>query len=300
MLAPRRRDVGARTAAFLALVLALGGCVRGPEARAMRAMDDGRYEEAAREYRAAAEAARDDAELWAHVARAELFAERPWRAREAFAEVARLRPDDPEPHVEIGYTHELERDYDEALEAYLVAESLAPDDAHVHRVTGTRLLRWGQAAAAVPHLARAVELDPSHEETWNALGLARYHADDVEGAERTFRQGLERHPASRPLRLGLAGLLVNARRFAEALAVYDAVVAREPGFAPAHVGRAILLHELGRTREAEAAFARAVEVAEVKAPYRERLAAYRRLLRGASAAPSAPAAPTAPATPASP
>jgi predicted RNA polymerase sigma factor len=43
------------------------------------------------------------------------------------------------------------------------------------------------------------------------------------------------------------------------------------------VGRAILLHELGRHEEAEAAFARAAEVARDPGPYAARLADYRRL-----------------------
>ncbi|MBZ0121574.1 MAG: tetratricopeptide repeat protein, partial [Sandaracinaceae bacterium] len=157
------------------------------------------------------------------------------------------------------------------------ATESAPQSAYAWRVLGTRLLRWGRARDAVPALERAAELAPEHAETWNGLGLARYDGGDVEGAERAFRRGIELHPEHSGLRLGLAALLVNAHRFAEALAVYDDVVARTPTFAPAHVGRAILLHELGRPDDAEAAFARAVEVARDPEPYRRRLEEYRRL-----------------------
>lgn len=239
----------------------------------------GDFEAAARAFRQAAEAQPSDPRAWLALGRAEMAAERYAPAREALERAAALRPRAALPRVLIGHTWELSRRYDEALLAYRQAIESAPRSAYAHRVLGTRLLRWGRAEAAVAPLARAVELDPSHAETWNALGLARYHAEDRAGAERTFRQGMARHPEHTGLRLGLAALLVNAHRFEEALAIYDDVVRRAPGFAPAHVGRGILLHELGREDEAEAAFARAVTVARDRAGYQRRLDEYRRLRR---------------------
>lgn len=151
----------------------------------------------------------------------------------------------------------------------------APDDAYPYRVLGTRLLRWGKPERAVSPLEHAVELEPAHAETWNALALARYHTGDLSGAEQTFHRGLERHPMHRGLHLGLAALLVNASRFEDALAIYDRVVERWPSFAAAHVGRGLLLHELGRPDDAEAALERATEVARDPRPYLARLARYR-------------------------
>ncbi len=147
---------------------------------------------------------------------------------------------------------------------------------------GTRLLRWGEPEQAVEPLRRAVELGPAHAETWNALALALYHSGDLAGAERTFRRGMRQHPEHRGLYLGLAAILINAHRFADALRVYDAVCERWSDFAAAHVGRAILLHELGRRDEAEAAFERAVEVAPDPRPYQTRLDEYRALIRRSS------------------
>lgn len=260
-------------------IAALGvGCASGPVALGNRAMDDGAYEAAARHYREALESAPDDVGLWVKLAEAEGRADRPYKAREAWEHVAALRPRDPVPRLRIGFTWELERRYDEAALAYRQACQIAPDDARPYRVLGTRVLRWGEASAAVEPLERAVALGPEHAETWNALGLARYHAGDLPGAERAFRDGIARHADHRGLQLGLAALLVNAHRYDEALAVYDAVVARWDDFAAAHVGRALLLHELGRRDEALAAFERAVEVARDPRPYAARLRAYRALL----------------------
>lgn len=253
-------------------------------AQGRRAMSRGDFEGAARAFAQATEADPEDPRAWLALGRAHMAAERYPRARDAFTRVAHLRRHAALPRVLIGHTWELQRRYDEALLAYRHAVEVAPESAYAHRVLGTRLVRWGRPEAAVEPLARSVALDPAHAETWNALGLARYHAEDRAGAERAFREGIARHPAHTGLRLGLAALLINAERFDEALAIYDAVVERVPTFAPAHVGRGILLHELGREEEAEDAFVRAVEVARRPARFRRRLEAYRRLRRGSEPA----------------
>jgi tetratricopeptide (TPR) repeat protein len=240
-------------------------------------MSEGRFDEAAERFARAAAEEPQKGSRWLELARAELLADRPERARAAFARLAALRPTDPRPVVEIAFTHELQRDYDAALRAYGRAIEIAPESAYAHRVLGTRLLRWNQADAALDPLARACALEPTHAETWKALGLARHQLGDLPGAESAFREGLRHRPNERTLQLPLAALLVNARRYEDALAIYDAVLQTDRRFAAAHVGRGILLHELRRYDEAEAAFARAVEVADDPRPYQARLLAYRRL-----------------------
>ncbi|MCB9619526.1 MAG: tetratricopeptide repeat protein [Sandaracinus sp.] len=263
---------------LLALVVGtLVGCAPRDVRLGRRAMAEGDFVRAAERFAQAAADAPDKGSRWLELARAELMADRPERARVAFARLAALRPRDPRPVVEIAFTHELQRDYDAALRAYGRAIEIAPESAYAHRVLGTRLLRWNQADAAVAPLERACELAPEHAETWKALGLARHQVGDLEGAEAAFRDGLRHRPGTRTLQLPLAALLINARRLEDALAIYDAVLENDPRFAPAHVGRGILLHELGRPDEAEAAFVRAMEVAEDPRPYHARLVAYRRL-----------------------
>ncbi|MBX3250827.1 MAG: tetratricopeptide repeat protein, partial [Myxococcales bacterium] len=195
-----------------ALALALAACAPRDVRVGRRAMSEGRFDVAATRFAAAAAADPENAARWLELARAELMAERPERARAAFARLAALRPTDPRPLVEIGFTHELERDYAAALRVYVRATERAPEDAYPHRVLGTRLLRWHQPDEALAPLERATALDPRHAETWRALGLARHHAGDLEGAEAAFRQGLAQGH-ERALCLSLAALLVNAGRY---------------------------------------------------------------------------------------
>ncbi len=263
--------------AIAAVTLSAAGCVPRDVARGRHAMDAGRFEQAATHFRRAAENDPQEPARWMAVARAELLAERPARAREAFQHVAALRPNDPRPWIEIGYTHELERHFDRAAVSYQRAINVMPKAAFPRRVLGTRLLRWGDAARAARVLDRAVRLEPDHAETWNALGHAYVQSERPDLALRTFQLGARRHPQHIGLKLGWAAALINRRSYPEALAVYDEVVKLAPRFAPAHAGRGILLHELRREEEAEAAFVRAAEVAQRPKPYRRRLTEYRAL-----------------------
>ncbi|NOY92142.1 MAG: tetratricopeptide repeat protein, partial [Deltaproteobacteria bacterium] len=94
------------------------GCLPLEQRRGRVAMDDGDFEGAARHFARVTQQHPEASEAWADLARAESLAERPERARVAWLEVARLRPRDATPWIEIGYTHELQRHYARALAAY--------------------------------------------------------------------------------------------------------------------------------------------------------------------------------------
>ena len=265
-----RRSSALGRQALVLLLLAAAACAPRDVRLGRRAMGYGQFERAARHFEAAAQAHPEQPARWLELARAQLMADQPAQARRAFAQLAALRPNDPRPVVEIGFTYEMEREYDRALQSYVRARDLAPDNAYAHRILGTRLLRWGQAPEAIPHLERSVEIEAGHAETWKALAMARYELESFDEAETAFRNGLRHNGDHLGLQLGLAALLINARRYPEALAIYDRVVELDDDFAPAHVGRGILLHELGRQDEAEAAFVKAVEVARDPVRYQRK------------------------------
>ena len=74
-----------------------------------------------------------------------------------------------------------------ALEALLAK---GPDGALLRYSLGNEYLGAGDAAAAVPHLERAVELDPAHSAAWKLLGKARSALGDTAGARAAFEQGI--------------------------------------------------------------------------------------------------------------
>lgn len=263
-----------------ALCGVLGACA-SPLDRARMALDDGELDRAVEILEGIAAEHPEEPGAWLALGRARMAAARPVAAREAFERAAALLPRESGPRILVGHTYELERRYDEAELAYTQACEIAPDRARPERVLGVRLLRWGRANDAVPHLERAVALDPDSAATWNALAVAQFHAGDGSAALDTFaRASAEREARGlgfdRDLAIGEAALLVRSQRWEEALARYEAVVAHEPRFAAAHVGRALVLHELGRCDEARAAFERSVEAAGDTLEARARVVDYER------------------------
>lgn len=179
-------------------------------------------------------------------------------ARAAVAELKRRsRPDDPTPDLELGHALELTHHFDEALEAYDEAARVAPSSPAGPREAGLRAARWGEAAVAVERLDEAVRRGANDAETLHALGLARLHTRDLDGAERAYRAALAVTPDAVESWVGIATVALVREDYAAALAAYDALRARRPDSAVAELGRAYALAKLGRRDDASRAIDRA-------------------------------------------
>ena len=160
-----------------------------------------------------------------------------------------------------------------AADAYrhiLTAEPAQPDALHL---SGVLRAQTGDAAAAVRWIGRAVRVRPTAAAPWSHLGAALRAAEMPERAEPVLRHALAldpsdgdaveamgaslhalaRYPDARRwleraarLRPGHAATLLNLgtvlrdqRRFDEAEACFDAVLARNPANGDAHLARAV-------------------------------------------------------------
>ena len=65
------------------------------------------------------------------------------------------------------------------------------DDALLRYSLGNEWLSAAEPAEAVPHLRRAVELDPGYSAAWKLLGRALTDTGDSEGAATAYRCGIE-------------------------------------------------------------------------------------------------------------
>ncbi|MGR3455767.1 TonB-dependent receptor domain-containing protein [Pseudooceanicola sp.] len=86
----------------------------------------------------------------------------------------------------------------------------------------------GDAPAAVALLRRAVRLAPERAGLWNALGLAEDAADHPLEAEAAFRRALALEPGGPAQAANLAILLLDQERIAEAKALAESLLARDP------------------------------------------------------------------------
>jgi len=76
----------------------------------------------------------------------------------------------------------------ENLQAMLAA---GQDSALLRFTLGGQLLKAGDIAAALTHLASAVEQDPAYSAAWKLYGKALYEAGELQAAQQTYRQGIK-------------------------------------------------------------------------------------------------------------
>jgi protein O-GlcNAc transferase len=106
---------------------------------------------------------------------------RDWQhAEHEFAEAIRLKPDFAAAHLSLGFVFQVEHKND-AMQEWLEASKLAPDDAKLALVAGKAIADVGQDDQALPILKRAHELDPqSTAASYQlALVLQRVNRDDT-------------------------------------------------------------------------------------------------------------------------
>lgn len=251
------------TTRSLALVFAVSTGCAGPTAveRAQSLVRQHREEEAAATLRARLGAHPEDVGARSLLVRVLAFSGDLAGARAEVQELAkRLPPDDPAPDLELGHALELSHRYDDALEAYDRAASMAPRSPEGPREGGMRAARWGEVEAAAPRLEEAVRRGAHDAETWHTLGLVRLHLGDYDGAAQAYRAGAAADPRAAESWLGLATVAVARQDPAAALDAYDQVLARRPRFAAAELGRAWALAQLGRKNEAARALDHASEL----------------------------------------
>ncbi|MDX3354291.1 tetratricopeptide repeat protein [Streptomyces sp. ME01-24h] len=133
------------------------------------------------------------------------------------------------------------------------ARTRHPEIAAGHVATAYVLGERHRHDEALPHLRRALQLDPEHEwacrlQVDTLLALGRF-----DEAEQTARTLLDRVPDAVSVRCRLAHVLHERRRFAEALNQCERSLATAPFSVAAHAQRVDTLRESGSLDEAEGA-----------------------------------------------
>jgi len=143
-----------------------------------------------------------------------------------------------------------------ALTAYL---TVVPASADAHHWIALAHLQLGDRAQALVEEEAALALDSRHTA---ALGLKAgllFSSGRRDEALHLLGEAIERDASNVSLRLELADLLTDARRYREAETAFRAVLARRPRDARALVGMGLALSALARPAEALSAFSMAVE-----------------------------------------
>ena len=149
----------------------------------------------------------------------------------------------------------------------VVAGSSEPpaNSANLDTAALTRLAQAAESSGNALNSAniyrRIAERQPSAAQPRIDLGRALMRNGDVDGAEAAFREALAIAPGNVDGQIGLAQIMLGRQQHAEALAAFSAILERNPQNVKALNGAGIALDAVGRHREAQEHYNRALAVA---------------------------------------
>ncbi|MBZ0253939.1 MAG: tetratricopeptide repeat protein, partial [Candidatus Methylomirabilis sp.] len=127
---------------------------------------------------------------------------------------------------------------------------------------GLHLLRSGRPPAAIALFELSRLMDPMSTDSVALIGAARHAMNDLEGAERALREAVALAPYRAFPRVTLGNVLLDRGRWAEADALFAAVLEEEPENAKALLGRGYAAMEQGKLAPADGFVRAALERAE--------------------------------------
>jgi len=151
--------------------------------------------------------------------------------------------------------------FQEALTCLDKAVLLDAGYANSHYLRSKVLLSSGRLDEAEASARKAVELDPEFGEAWLVISGICGQSHRIEEAEACCRRAIARLPDPADAKSYLAYLLNLRREFAEAVPLYQEILARDPASAQINFNIGTAYRGLGKTGEAEQHYAQAIELA---------------------------------------
>ncbi len=213
--------------------------------------DQGDYESAASEFRAAVELEPDDAEAYASLGASYAKMNLHREAITAFKSAIRLDPQNKQAYVGLCALQAKLGLLDEAQETCERSLQLTPEDANAFNGMGLVYLGQERIEEAISAFQQAIRLDPRHEEAHNNQGRAYLLLGELDKARSEFKAVLDINPDNVSAHLGLGDVYAQTER-RQPLAIYEYKKALKlaPGNVSAHFGLARAYQALARYGDA--------------------------------------------------
>ena len=148
-----------------------------------------------------------------------------------------------------------------ALEQFLKAEEIYPDDPYLQYDLALTYDMKGALDKAEYHLKKAIELKPDYSDAYNYLGFVYFRQGKVNEAIQVYNKALENllylNPQDAHLNLGVAYL--SLKQYEKAKAQFEEAIRLVPDFAAAYHSLGKTYEGLGQYDKARTSYEKAVE-----------------------------------------
>jgi len=120
-----------------------------------------------------------------------------------------IDPDYSTAHYNLGTLFQSQGKLDEAIWHYYQTLRVQPYDAYAHNNLGNALRRQGKLAEAIRHYRLALQFKPDYDLAHNNLGYALFRQGDLDMASGHFQKALDLKPFWPPALIGLARILAT-------------------------------------------------------------------------------------------
>lgn len=159
---------------------------------------------------------------------------------EALADLAlRIDPATHQAYLAKGLLARTQRQYKKAISNFEMAIEFAPNNADAYAMVALTQVFEGDAKSGHSSIRKAIERNPDHPFFYRYTeGMALFHQERFEEAEKIFQSALVRNPDFLAARLALVSTLWHLGRSEDAEWEFEEVLVRQPDFS--------LLHEQAR------------------------------------------------------
>lgn len=139
----------------------------------------------------------------------------------------------------------------EAINEYQAAAKLKPDLPDVHFQIGS--IYWGMnnLEEALPELEREISIQPNHPEALYEVGDIFYSEGKLKEAEESFLKASKFEPGMVAAYLGLEQIYTQTGRFSQSLTELETVLKLDPTNQTSHYRMAMILRKMGKREQAQ-------------------------------------------------
>jgi len=171
-------------------------------------------------------------------------------AMDHFLRALQIDPEDADANNNLGVVIAERGEYDKAIDHYLQALRIKPDSHRTHRNLGNALYKQGRIDKAIDHYLQALRIKPDSHRAHNNLGNALYKQGRIDKAIDHYSQVLRIKPDSHRAHNNLGNALYKQGRIDKAIDHYLQALRIKPDFDEAHFNLGLALVKKGQIDKA--------------------------------------------------